>query len=832
MAASGYTPIILFNSTTTGNTPTTSNLAVGELAINVTDGKLFLNQSGTIKVLANATYATSVSTISFGTTGLTPSTATNGVVTVAGTLATTNGGTGLTSFTSGGVVYASSTSALATGSALTFDGNKLVTNALSFNYYTGAYTLDGTISNYASSNSLYVNGNAGGYLSLQGAGNQKQQIGINGSNSGGEIFFQTNGLERARFDSSGNLGIGTTSPSTYGQLAIIGSSAPTAFIGGNISGGSTLLGALKFGSTTSSNAYINAGGQIASYSIGGVNQCDLRFYTSNSGSSTQVATIDYAGNLGLGVTPSAWSSSYKAIQLGSSASLWGASNAAYLALNAYQDAGGTNRYLNTNFAVLYGSDGNGGFQWRTAPSGTAGTAISFTQAMTLNSSGYVGIGTTTINSNLSLGAFNTAGTSNSIRLYDDGAAITSTSNNSYGFGFITNGLSYTAGTSGSHQFYTANAERMRIDSSGNVGIGTTSPTVPLQVIGSVGGYAAYIGGSTYQLRVYTDTAQVQLNTGGGEVIQFLPASNALTFATNGSERARIDSSGNLLVGITTPYSGTVSNITATTGVDIGSSSTATSKQLQFIRNGSTGTAGSIYATAGSFTNYCGMDLVIENVGGGSQAGYLKFNTTNNATVAERMRISSAGSVYVNTTSALSPDNAYLSVAGSSSVPCITVLGGAGPWAIKVGTTDTSSTRYMIGICNNSGATLGGITTNGTVITYGGTSDYRLKENVQPLSDALEKISQLKPVTYTWKSTGAAGNGFIAHELAEVFPDAVAGEKDALEENGSIKAQMIDPSKLVATLTAAIQEQQALITAQSATIQSLTERITALEGART
>ena len=105
MAATGYTPIILLNSTTSGNTPTTSNLAVGELAINIADGKLFFNQSGTIKVLANATYATSVSTISFGTTGLTPSTATNGVVTVAGTLVTTNGGTGLSTYTAGDLPY-------------------------------------------------------------------------------------------------------------------------------------------------------------------------------------------------------------------------------------------------------------------------------------------------------------------------------------------------------------------------------------------------------------------------------------------------------------------------------------------------------------------------------------------------------------------------------------------------------------------------------------------------------------------------------------------------------------------------------------------------------
>jgi len=95
MAQSGYTPIILFNSTTASNVPTTSNLAVGELAINIPDGKLYYNKSGTITVLANSNFATSVTTISFGTTGLTPSTATNGVVTVAGTLSPANGGTGV-----------------------------------------------------------------------------------------------------------------------------------------------------------------------------------------------------------------------------------------------------------------------------------------------------------------------------------------------------------------------------------------------------------------------------------------------------------------------------------------------------------------------------------------------------------------------------------------------------------------------------------------------------------------------------------------------------------------------------------------------------------------
>jgi len=97
----------------------------------------------------------------------------------------------------------------------------------------------------------------------------------------------------------------------------------------------------------------------------------------------------------------------------------------------------------------------------------------------------------------------------------------------------------------------------------------------------------------------------------------------------------------------------------------------------------------------------------------------------------------------------------------------------------------------------------------------------LKENIQPMTGALEKVAQLKPCTYTWKADGSASQGFIAHELQAVVPDCVTGEKDAVNEDGSIKPQGIDTSFLVATLTAAIQEQQAII-------ETLTARIEALE----
>jgi hypothetical protein len=86
--------------------------------------------------------------------------------------------------------------------------------------------------------------------------------------------------------------------------------------------------------------------------------------------------------------------------------------------------------------------------------------------------------------------------------------------------------------------------------------------------------------------------------------------------------------------------------------------------------------------------------------------------------------------------------------------------------------------------------------------------------------ALDKVAQLKPVTYKWKANGSDGQGFIAHELKEVVPDAVQGEKDAADEDGNPVYQGIDTSYLVATLTAAIQEQQALITQLQADVAAL------------
>ena len=143
------------------------------------------------------------------------------------------------------------------------------------------------------------------------------------------------------------------------------------------------------------------------------------------------------------------------------------------------------------------------------------------------------------------------------------------------------GLVNSADTSGILQLQTASTAALTITAAQNVGIGVTTPAKPLSVYGG-DGYIQMLNASTGTAT--GDGAFIGVE-GGTTALRIVNQENdAISFSTNGlaNERMRIDSSGNVLVGATSPYSGTASNLTATTGVDIGSSSTATSKQLQFI----------------------------------------------------------------------------------------------------------------------------------------------------------------------------------------------------------------------------------------------------------
>jgi hypothetical protein len=119
--------------------------------------------------------------------------------------------------------------------------------------------------------------------------------------------------------------------------------------------------------------------------------------------------------------------------------------------------------------------------------------------------------------------------------------------------------------------------------------------------------------------------------------------------------------------------------------------------------------------------------------------------------------------------------------------------------------------------------VGTINTDGFTTGYNTSSDYRLKHDVQSLTGALATIAALKPSTYKWNADDSHGEGFIAHELAEHIPLAVTGEKDAVNEDGSIKPQGVDYSKVVVHLVAAVQELTAKLEAAEARIATMETR---------
>jgi hypothetical protein len=131
------------------------------------------------------------------------------------------------------------------------------------------------------------------------------------------------------------------------------------------------------------------------------------------------------------------------------------------------------------------------------------------------------------------------------------------------------------------------------------------------------------------------------------------------------------------------------------------------------------------------------------------------------------------------------------------VTCITTNGNA-------------ATNYHMAF-HYAGSAVGGITSGTSSTSFNTTSDYRLKENVVPLTNALNILEQVKPKSFNFIiEPDEVQHGFIAHELAEVLPYVVTGEKDAVDEEGNIRPQQVDYSKLTGLLVGAVQELSARV----------------------
>ncbi len=368
-------------------------------------------------------------------------------------------------------------------------------------------------------------------------------------------------------------------------------------------------------------------------------------------------------------------------------------------------------------------------------------------------------------------------------------------------------------------------ERMRIDSSGNVGIGTTSPTGKLNIsTASTDGVNTLFGAnvSPTAAGMYvgfndsdaTATLGVYYASSPIPVINITRSDRTIKFMNDASERMRINSSGNVGIGETSP----LGKLHVKNG-DTGASSVAGDKDELVIENnghaGITTLANDSYESGMFFGHasntrageiYTHYTNQLMTIGTRMSGGAVKFISDNGT---ERMRIASDGVVGIGTSS---PSSSYrLSAVGGTGA----VVGAF----IETTSTDSGHEASIIKRPNSGvlvqflgSGQVGSITTNGSTTTYGTSSDYRLKENVVDLNNATERLKQLQPKRFNFISDAdTTVDGFIAHEVSSVVPEAIHGTKDEVDANGNPKYQNIDQSKLVPLLVKTIQELEARIT---------------------
>ena len=304
-----------------------------------------------------------------------------------------------------------------------------------------------------------------------------------------------------------------------------------------------------------------------------------------------------------------------------------------------------------------------------------------------------------------------------------------------------------------------------------------------------------LGGVDRRIQLSTSGSGSSPNTGdnnchvrGNDDVLILncAGNGAIKFQENGSEKMRLDSAGRFMIGTTTEGQAdaddlTVANASGNVGISL--------------RTTTTGFA-SIYfsdATSGGAEASGAVQYKHDD-------NYMRFTTAE----AERMRIDFLGRILFNTTSPFD---------GTT----LLQVGGINNNQNGMGFKNSSDTGTIFPIFfhNAGGGLIGSINNNGSSTTFSTSSDYRLKENVNYEFDALSRVAQLKPARFNFiANADTTVDGFLAHEVSDIVPEAITGEKDGELMQG------IDQSKLVPLLTKAIQEQQTQIEALQSEINTL------------
>jgi hypothetical protein len=448
------------------------------------------------------------------------------------------------------------------------------------------------------------------------------------------------------------------------------------------------------------------------------------------------ALQEVSGNLGLGVAPSNWSL-VKVLQIGST-SVGGFSNTGYLNANAFFNTSTNWTYVNSSFAARYElNSGDAGVHiWYTAPSGTAGNAISFTQAMTLDASGRLGIGTTP---SYKLHIIESTTNGRAVQ-----GVATATSGTNYGAVLVAEGIGATKniGLYASAEGATTNVAA--VFDKGNVGIGTTSPT---DTIGY--GRALDIQSSTGAVIYLRDSDAPTTQYGfiaydgndNGLKLNNENSSGFIRFNTAGSERMRIFSDGNTFIGSspsnagfkldvngTGRFSGNVTVVSSSSSTSIG-----TTGQIQITSStGLAAPAGDIY-----------LQSVIDSATPGDRGTAFVVQTGRTSGIAERFRIASTGAATFSSgiaTSGYTASSSYAAIFNGAvgigtSTPSTTdnlTLSSSTAFNLQLTNPGTGGVTWQIGATSNDYGSGG----NRLVFTYGNASANSVLTLVQSTGNVL------------------------------------------------------------------------------------------------
>jgi len=608
--------------------------------------------------------------------------------------------------------------------------------------------------------------------------------------------------ERMRIDSTGNVGIGTTSPSQ--KLHVKGSATKQCLL-----------------ESTGVSVYqtFACDGQLSADSgyVGYHTDKSMTLWTDN----IKQMTITSTGNVGIGTD-----SPGGKLDVQGGRSFFSASSEQY---------GVGVKHVSTGGAVYFGA---------TSSSSTPDAAISSaggSTLMTLQNGGNVGIGTTSPTQALEVG---------------DGAAqhrIRIVGSGSPGLEFNDSGTAIVLGGANTLDTYTSGVNRMRIDSSGNVGIGTTSPGVQLH-LGSDGssGYTnsrlllSATQSTTRGAGMFTHNEQSDVewftgmpyNKSGAWAICSKTAQAAHADSVSDIANAAITvlSDGNVGIGTTSPQSSLQLGATAVIGQDVNSSYMGvnfTSTGINYINTN--------YATRIHSDQTTGV-VKLQSAPSGTAGTAITWDTN--------MAINEGGDVLF---SSDGNQNNVGTIINGYGVIRVTASAQPSAHLLRKGSDGEVVSFYR------DSTQVGNISVTGSATAYNTSSDYRLKENVTPMTDSIDTLKLLKPCNFDWKVDGSNTDGFLAHELQEVIPGAAHGTKDAmkdeeyevtpaidavLDDEGieltpAVEAVMetrsvpdmqgIDQAKVVPLLTAALQDAITMIEDQNVLIKRLERRIGKLEG---